>query len=165
METKFTPWRHAYITRGESAAESGCVFCAIGAAAPDHDAENLLLFRGERCFVVLNRFPYNTAHLMVVPFAHTADLPGLDEATANELFALTRRSVALLTTAYQPHGFNMGMNLGRTAGAGIAEHLHMHVVPRWQGDTNFMPVVGGTKLIPEDLATTYERLRPLFEER
>jgi ATP adenylyltransferase len=132
-------------------------------ATPDHDAENLLLLRGERCFVVMNLFPYNTAHLMVVPFAHTADLVGLDEATAAELFALTRRTVALLGEAYQPHGFNLGMNLGRTAGAGIAEHLHMHIVPRWQGDTNFMPVVGGTKLIPEDLPATYERLRPAFQ--
>jgi ATP adenylyltransferase len=163
VETKFTPWRLNYIKRDEGAAEGGCVFCAIGEATPDHDAENLLLLRGQRCFVVLNRFPYNAAHLMVLPFAHTADLVGLDEATAAELFTLTRRAVAVLSAEYQPHGFNMGMNLGRTAGAGIAEHLHMHIVPRWQGDTNFMPVVGGTKLIPEDLPATYERLRPVFE--
>jgi ATP adenylyltransferase len=163
VETKFTPWRLNYIKRDERPGDSGCVFCAIGAATANQDAENLLLLRGERCYVVLNRFPYNAAHLMVLPFAHTADLVGLDETTANELFTLTRRTVALLTEAYQPHGFNIGMNLGRTAGAGIAEHLHMHIVPRWQGDTNFMPVVGGTKLIPEDLGATYKRLRPLFQ--
>jgi ATP adenylyltransferase len=98
----------------------------------------------------------------VLPFAHTADLAGLDAAVAEELFELTRRSVSLLSAEYQPHGFNLGMNLGRTAGAGIAEHLHMHIVPRWNGDANFMPVVGGTKLIPEDLEGTYARLAPAF---
>jgi len=159
METKFTPWRMHYIKREEG---GGCVFCGMVAAPPADDATNLVLHRGERCFVVMNLFPYNTAHLMVVPNAHTADLPGLDAATAGELFGLTRRCVTLLTDEYAPHGFNIGMNLGRTAGAGIAEHLHMHVVPRWGGDTNFMPIVGGTKLIPEELPATYARLRPRF---
>lgn len=162
METKFTPWRLKYVKRGDGPPPGGCVFCAIGSAAADHDADNLVLFRGERCYIVLNRYPYNTAHLMVLPYAHLADLPALDSATAEELFELTRRSVALLGTAYQAHGFNLGMNLGRTAGAGIAEHLHMHVVPRWEGDANFMPVIGGTKLIPEDLDGTYARLLPAF---
>jgi ATP adenylyltransferase len=135
------------------------------AAAPrDHDAENLVLYRGEDCLVVINLYPYNTAHLMVVPYAHTADLPGLDKATADELFVLTQRCVRILGDVYQPHGFNLGMNLGSIAGAGIAEHLHMHIVPRWSGDTNFMPIVGGTKLIPEDLDTTFARLRPSFAE-
>ncbi len=122
-----------------------------------------MLYRGERCLVVLNLYPYNTAHVMVVPYAHTADLIGLDEATAGELFTLTRRCVSALGDVYQPHGFNIGMNLGSIAGAGIAEHMHMHIVPRWSGDTNFMPIVGGTKLIPEELCATYERLRPAFE--
>lgn len=164
METKFTPWRMKYIKRGDGPPEGGCVFCAMTAAPPEHDAENLLLHRGERCFVVMNLYPYNTAHLMVVPFVHTADLVGLDADTAAELFALTRRTVELLGAAYQPHGFNLGMNLGHTAGAGIAEHLHMHIVPRWNGDTNFMPVVAGTKLIPEDLDGTYQRLAPAFRQ-
>lgn len=163
METKFTPWRGVYIKRGDEPS-TGCVFCAMAEASPERDAELLVLARGQRCFVVMNRYPYNTAHLMVLPFAHTADLPGLDEATAAELFALTRRSLALLGDEYAPHGFNLGMNLGRVAGAGIAEHLHMHIVPRWSGDTNFMPIVGGTKLIPETLETTYARLRPRFAE-
>lgn len=159
METKFTPWRMHYIKRDGG---GGCVFCAMVAAPRAADAENLVLHRGERCFVVLNLFPYNTAHLMVVPDAHTADLPGLGAATAAELFDLTRRSVALLGDEYAPHGYNLGMNLGSVAGAGIAEHLHMHIVPRWSGDTNFMPIVGATKLIPEELPATYARLRPRF---
>jgi ATP adenylyltransferase len=99
-----------------------------------------------------------------VPYAHSADLPGLAVATATELFAITRSCVSILGAAYQPHGFNLGMNLGGVAGAGIAEHLHMHIVPRWSGDTNFMPIIGGTKLIPEDLDATYSRLLPSFAE-
>lgn len=162
METKFTPWRMRYIKRDEM-PPGVCVFCAMSSEdPPDHDPENLILHRGERCFVVLNLFPYNTAHTMVLPYEHTADLVGLDAATAHELFDLTRRCVALIGAEYQPQGFNTGMNLGRIAGAGIAEHLHMHIVPRWSGDTNFMPIVGQTKLIPEELEETYNRLRPRF---
>jgi ATP adenylyltransferase len=159
METKFTPWRMNYIKRDDG---GGCVFCAMAAGSPERDAERLVLQRGAHCFVVMNLYPYNTAHLMVVPYAHTADLPGLAPAVAAELFELTRRCTALLGSVYQPHGFNLGMNLGSSAGAGIAEHLHMHIVPRWSGDTNFMPIVGGTKLIPEELDVTYGRLRPHF---
>lgn len=164
MEIKYTPWRMHYIKRDEREPASGCVFCAMAEAPAEQDAEHLLLYRGARCFVVMNLYPYNTAHLMVLPYAHTADLPGLDDETAGELFALTRRCVRVLEEEYRPQGMNLGMNLGRTAGAGIAEHLHMHLVPRWNGDTNFMPIVGGTKLIPEELSATYTRLRPHFEE-
>ncbi|MBX0327849.1 HIT domain-containing protein [Oscillochloris sp. ZM17-4] len=162
METKFTPWRMTYIKREGAPGEGGCVFCAMGKGPQEHDADSLVLHRGETCLVVMNLYPYNTAHLMVLPYLHTADLPGLDAATAGELFTLTRRCVSILGDVYQPHGFNLGMNLGSIAGAGIAEHLHMHIVPRWSGDTNFMPIVGGTKLIPEDLDATYDRLRPAF---
>lgn len=162
MEIKYTPWRMRYISRGDTPPDGGCVFCTIAAAPPDHDDDNLLLLRGERCFVVMNLYPYNTAHLMVLPYEHTADLPALDADTAEELFELTRRCVTLLSAEYHPHGFNIGMNLGRTAGAGIAEHLHMHIVPRWSGDANFMPVVGGTRVLPEELGETYRRLRPAF---
>lgn len=162
METKFTPWRMTYIKRGDGPSEGGCVFCAMAAAPGERDAENLVLYRGASCLIVMNLYPYNTAHLMVVPYTHTADLPGLADETAGELFALTRRCVAVLGEVYQPHGYNLGMNLGAIAGAGIAEHLHMHIVPRWSGDTNFMPIVGGTKLIPESLDDTYARLRPAF---
>lgn len=162
MEVKFTPWRMHYIKREDRPSDGGCVFCAMVAEPAERDADNLVLYRGERCFVVMNLYPYNTAHLMVVPFVHTADLPGLDAPTALELFDLTRRCVTVLGDEYHPHGFNLGMNLGSIAGAGIAEHLHMHIVPRWSGDTNFMPIVGGMKLIPEELEATYCRLRPHF---
>jgi ATP adenylyltransferase len=161
MEIKYTPWRMRYIKRGD-VSDEGCVFCAIAAADSSHDAERLVLYRGQYCFVVMNLYPYNTAHLMVVPYSHIADLTALDQAVATELFGLTQRSVAILQTEYAPHGFNLGMNLGRVAGAGIADHLHMHIVPRWNGDTNFMPVIGDTKLIPESLDETYHRLRPHF---
>lgn len=163
METKFTPWRMQYIKHGGDRSNGGCIFCTIVTASPERDAENLVLYRGERCFVVMNLYPYNPGHLMVVTNAHTADLSGLDPATAVEFFTLTQRCVGILEEEYQPHGFNVGINLGRTAGAGVAEHLHLHIVPRWSGDANFMPVVGGTRLIPEDLSSTYRRLRPHFE--
>ncbi|PDV96896.1 HIT family protein [Candidatus Chloroploca asiatica] len=165
METKFTPWRMNYIKRDPALSEDDCVFCAIADAPPDHDPEHLILYRGRQCFIVLNLYPYNTAHTMVIPYLHTADLAGLDAATAQELFDLTRWCVTILQAEYQPHGFNLGMNLGRIAGAGIAEHLHMHIVPRWNGDTNFMPIVGTTKLIPEELNATYARLRPHFTDK
>jgi ATP adenylyltransferase len=161
MEIKFTPWRMAYIKSADAPASSGCVLCELGRS--NDDAAAHILYRGTTCYVLMNLYPYNTGHLMVTPYAHTADLPGLDAATAAELFELTRQSVALLGQALAPHGFNIGMNLGRTAGAGIDEHLHMHIVPRWNGDANFMPIVGGTKLIPEALEQTYAKLRPLFD--
>ena len=162
MELKFTPWRMNYIKRGEDPGDDGCVFCAIAAAPPERDAENLLLWRGAHCFVILNLYPYNTAHLMVVPYVHTADLPSLPAEIAAELFQSSQRCVGILQQEYRPHGFNMGMNMGSVAGAGIAEHLHMHIVPRWSGDANFMPIIGGTKLIPEELDQTFRRLQPYF---
>lgn len=162
MEIKFTPWRMHYLKRGDQAGTSGCVLCGLHEAEPATDAENLVLHRAQHCFVVMNLYPYNTAHLMVVPYLHTADLSGLDPAIAAELFTLTRQTVAILDREYQPHGHNLGMNLGRVAGAGIEAHLHMHIVPRWGGDTNFLPIIAGTKLIPEELAQTYARLRPHF---
>jgi ATP adenylyltransferase len=162
MELHATPWRMAYIQRDRSEDVAGCVLCHLHEADAQHDAENLVLLRGEHCYVVLNRYPYNTAHLMVVPYAHTSDLASLPEAVAAELFRLSRRCVALLGEEYHPHGCNLGMNLGESAGAGIAEHLHMHVVPRWSGDTNFYPLIGGIKALPEALDQTYARLRPLF---
>jgi ATP adenylyltransferase len=161
MEIKFTPWRNAYIKGADAAASSGCVLCEKGRSV--NATADLVLYRGVACYVLMNLYPYNTGHLMVAPYDHTADLPGLDAATAAELFELTRRAVALLGQALAPHGFNIGMNLGRSAGAGIDEHLHMHIVPRWNGDTNFMPIVGGTKLIPATPEQTYAELRPLFD--
>ncbi|MEM8530002.1 MAG: HIT domain-containing protein [Chloroflexota bacterium] len=162
MEVKFTPWRMAYIKRSDTEKDEGCVLCAKGQEEPSED--NLVLFRGHSCYVIMNLYPYNTGHLMVVPYEHTADLPGLASATAQELFDLTRTCIPILEKTMGPHGFNTGMNLGRTAGAGIDEHLHMHIVPRWNGDTNFMPLVGGTKLIPEALDQTYRKLKPHFDD-
>ena len=161
MEIKFTPWRMAYIKSADAPEDSGCVLCDKGRSSGE--AADLVLFRGATCYIIMNLYPYNTGHLMVTPYTHTGDLPGLDAATAGELFGLTRSSVEILSRALAPHGFNIGMNLGRTAGAGIDEHLHMHIVPRWNGDANFMPIVGGTKLIPEALDQTYAKLRPLFD--
>lgn len=162
IEVKFTPWRMSYITSDDVAAPKGCVLCRLHEADTTHDEENLVLYRGVQCYVVMNLYPYNNGHLMVVPYTHTADLPGLDSACASELFDLGRWCVELLGKVYHAHGFNLGMNLGRTAGAGIDEHLHMHIVPRWDGDTNFLPIIGGTKLVPMSLEHTYAHLYPLF---
>ncbi len=163
MEVKFTPWRMAYITNSDKPHPDGCVLCHLPQTDTDGEPKNLLLYRGCTCYVVMNLYPYNTGHLMVVPYIHTADLPELDATIAAELFTLTRQAVRILGAEYQAHGFNVGMNLGRTAGAGIDAHLHMHIVPRWNGDMNFMPIIGGTKLVPEALEKTYARLRPWFD--
>jgi ATP adenylyltransferase len=154
----------AYIKTTDTPSKEGCVLCNLHQADPANDQQNYVLYRGTTCYVVLNLYPYNTGHLMVVPYEHTADLAGLDTTCGQELFFLSQRSVAILTAAYGPHGFNMGMNLGRSAGAGIDQHLHMHILPRWNGDTNFMPLLGGTKLVPEALEDTYSRLISCFAQ-
>jgi ATP adenylyltransferase len=123
---------------------------------------NLIVFRGNAAFVLLNLYPYNNGHLLVAPYAHTGDLAALDSAVAEEMMRITQRSIDVLQRVYRPDGFNVGMNLGRPAGAGLPDHLHTHVVPRWNGDTNFMPVVGETKVLPESLEQTYDRLVPAF---
>ncbi|HEY1013196.1 MAG TPA: HIT domain-containing protein [Herpetosiphonaceae bacterium] len=160
MEIKWTPWRGDFV-KGSAPNPPGCVLCAKHEESDD--AANLVLYRGAQCYVLMNLYPYNPGHLMVVPYAHTADLPGLPAAASAEMMALGQRCVAVLQELMGPHGFNLGMNLGRTAGAGIDEHLHLHVVPRWNGDTNFMPLIGGVKLIPEAIDETYAALRPLFD--
>ena len=154
MEVKFTPWRMAYI--GGTKA-TGCVFCA--AAAGSDDEASQVVARGRHCFVMLNRFPYNNGHVMVLPYEHTADLVALPTEVAQELMDMTRSAVDALGRSMHPTGYNIGMNLGEVAGAGIADHLHMHVVPRWNGDTNFMSVVGDTRLIPQSLEETWRVLR------
>jgi ATP adenylyltransferase len=141
-----------------TAKAAGCVFCA----AFSGDDDSLVVFRGERCFVILNKFPYNNGHLMVVPNRHIATLGEAEHEELCEVMALARRSELAVREAYAPHGLNMGINLGKPAGAGILDHLHMHVVPRWNGDTNFMSVVGQTRVLPEDLTVTAERLKPIF---
>jgi ATP adenylyltransferase len=157
VERLWTPWRRAFI---EGAPATDCFLCP----GPDasSDSAQLIVARAARVFVILNRYPYNSGHLMVAPFAHTGDFSGLDAETAHELMRETQRSVGILQQAYRPDAFNVGMNLGRPAGAGVPDHLHVHVVPRWNGDTNFMPVLGDTKVLPETLDQTYERLEPLF---
>jgi ATP adenylyltransferase len=131
-------------------------------AAADRDEDWLIVFRGEHNFVVLNRFPYTSGHLMVVPYRHVSDLSGLDDAIAAELMALTRASERHIRSVYRPDGLNLGMNIGESAGAGIAGHIHMHVLPRWTGDANFMTTVGQTRVLPEDLNVTWHRLKEAF---
>ena len=157
MDRLWTPWRLAYITGASAATE--CVFCI---AAGSGEADALVVFRGTTCFVILNLFPYNNGHLLVVPNRHVATLAEATADELSELIALTRRAEMALAEAYQPHGMNMGINLGKPAGAGVPGHLHMHVVPRWNGDTNFMTIVGDTRVLPEELPVTADRLRPIF---
>lgn len=158
MDYLWTPWRYQYIVNAARAKR--CIFCH--ALAAKNDAKTLILFRGKKNFLILNRFPYTTGHVMVVPYAHLADLASADAATLNEMMELSRRVEIALAEVYHPEGFNLGINLGKCAGAGVADHLHMHILPRWTGDTNFMAVVGETRVQPEDLATTYSRLKPFF---
>lgn len=159
-EQLWAPWRLEYIESADKA--DGCIFCTFPTQDPEHDADNLLLYRGERAFIVLNRFPYSNGHLMVVPYQHTATFDTLSEDEMLEAMKLLRRGVNLLKAAFKPDAFNLGMNLGRVAGAGIADHLHWHIVPRWNGDTNFMPVLADVRVIPESLQRTYERLHGLL---
>jgi len=155
----WAPWRMEYIL---SEKTRGCIFCEKPKS--NDDRRNLILHRGKKGFVILNLFPYNNGHLMVVPFRHVATLEDLDEAERCELMHLMAKSLRVLKRAMSPHGFNVGANLGAVAGAGVADHVHFHVVPRWEGDTNFMPVVGHTKVIHEALERTWEKLVPLFAE-
>jgi ATP adenylyltransferase len=159
MERLWTPWRLAYVTEA-SQTPPACVFCDAFARI---DAEPLVVYRGRACFVILNKYPYNNGHLMVVPHRHIGRLAALDSAEAEEFMSLTRLAEMVLAEAYEPHGFNMGLNLGKPAGAGVLDHLHMHIVPRWAGDTNFMAVVGDTRVLPEALEATRRRLQPLFD--
>jgi ATP adenylyltransferase len=157
LEQLWSPWRLAYIT-GKASAE-GCVFCS---ALSDPSAEPLIVHRGRTCFVILNLFPYNNGHLMVIPNRHIASLGAATPDERTELIELTTVAEAALTEVYQPQGLNMGINLGKPAGAGILDHVHLHVVPRWNGDTNFMSVVGATRVLPEELPESAARLRPAF---
>ena len=146
--------------RGEEDVPEACIFCV----KPEmEDAEAHILHRGRCSYVILNRFPYNSGHLMIVPYAHASTMEALDVETLVELMTLTQLSLRVLREAYNPQGFNLGMNIGEAAGAGVAEHVHLHVVPRWAGDTNYMTITGMTRVIPEWMDETYERLRPLFE--
>jgi ATP adenylyltransferase len=155
-ERLWAPWRLQYI-KGEKPDE--CIFCAKPALDDD---SALIVHRGERCFVMLNAFPYTSGHVMAAPYEHTADLAGLDEATSVELMTLTQESIKAIRVTYRPEGFNVGANLGTVAGAGVADHVHIHVVPRWEGDTNFMSVIGEVRVLPESLEDTQRNLKEAF---
>ena len=161
MERLWSPWRLAYVTG--SASPTGCIFCDAVSEAPDPAREALVLVRGRLSFVILNLYPYNNGHLMVAPKRHIASLGAATADELSELMRFMRDAEAALTEAYRPEGINLGLNLGRPAGAGIADHMHIHAVPRWTGDTNFMSVVGNTRVLPEDIRDTAKRLRPIFE--
>jgi ATP adenylyltransferase len=158
-ERLWTPWRMAYIRQGTK-DDDACVLCEL--PAQGDDPANHVLGRGEHVFAMLNAFPYNPGHLMVSPFRHVGEYGELTPEELGELMAMTGTAIAAMQAESAPHGFNLGMNLGRVAGAGIADHLHLHLVPRWGGDTNFMPIVAQTKVLPELLDETYEKLAPHF---
>jgi ATP adenylyltransferase len=158
----WSPWRMAYVGAEKEGGFEGpaCVFCDL--PAQDDDERTYILLRGERAFVIMNLYPYNNGHLMIVPYAHVDTLRALDEAALAEMMTLTQRAQGVLEDRMRPQGFNIGVNQGRAAGAGIAEHVHMHIVPRWVGDTNFMPVLGDVRVMPQHLDETYALLAPGF---
>jgi ATP adenylyltransferase len=168
MDHLFTPWRYAYITG--SNAPGDCLFCSLLQPKKDQpknsqtkdDEEALIVHRAKYCFVVLNAFPYTSGHVMVVPYEHVDELAKLSQPAAGEIMALTQRLETILRELYRPNGINLGMNIGKAAGAGVAGHIHMHILPRWFGDVNFMTAVGETRVLPEDLETTYKKLRSKF---
>jgi ATP adenylyltransferase len=158
----WSPWRMAYIQAAkEQGEDGGCIFCDL--PAEGNDVRTMILARAELAFVIVNSYPYNPGHLMVAPFRHVGAFTSLEAAELADVDALVARSIRALEQEMEPHGYNLGMNLGRVAGAGIPDHVHWHLVPRWNGDTNFMPVVGETRVLPELLEETYARLRPRFE--
>ncbi|MDX1983349.1 MAG: HIT domain-containing protein [Bryobacteraceae bacterium] len=158
MDHLWSPWRYRYVSKADP--EPGCVFCL----KPEQrcDRENFILHRGSFCFLILNLYPYTSGHLMVVPYQHAATLEELSEEAARELMALTRAASRALHEVYRPKGLNIGMNIGECAGAGIAGHLHMHLLPRWPGDANFMTSIGETRILPEELEVTFERMKAAF---
>ena len=185
MDHLWTPWRYAYVTSADGATrpgvppalaawpgDIGCVFCnliasinyAIEKGTPADQAESAggLILRGRNCFICLNAYPYTSGHVMVMPYAHLDRLAKLDAATLHEMADLAQLTERALQRLYRPHGFNLGLNLGQAGGAGVAGHLHLHALPRWAGDTNFMTTIGETRVLPEDLATTWVRMREAF---
>ncbi|MFL6227144.1 MAG: HIT family protein [Pyrinomonadaceae bacterium] len=165
MDRLWSPWRYQYISAAgggeEKKDEDSCVFCPI-AADPAADEKNFVLHRARHNFVILNLYPYTSGHLMIVPFEHAADLDALPKETTDELMDLAKRAQRILRDTYRPEGLNFGINQGRAGGAGVAGHVHLHALPRWLGDTNFMTTVGETRVLPEDLSMTYKKLRGKF---
>ena len=162
MDVLFTPWRFQYLTSPKSETPAECIFCA--AAKSKKTRDTLTLFKDEDALVMMNRYPYTNGHLMVAPIAHEARLFDSTDASLRALIRLTAEAQRILSDVYQPHGFNVGMNFGTVAGAGVADHYHMHIVPRWSGDSNFMTVTAQTRLVPEELGATYDKLEPLFRK-
>jgi ATP adenylyltransferase len=159
-ERIWAPWRLEYVKDASKDSADECVFCAK--AGSDDDEAALIVHRGERCFVILNLYPYTNGHLMIAPFEHLASLTDLDAESTAEMMGLAQRAITLLGERYEPHGYNVGFNQGRVAGAGVEHHIHMHVVPRWGGDNNFMPVLADTRVMPQTLEQSYEALAGAF---
>jgi ATP adenylyltransferase len=159
-ERIWAPWRLEYVKNASKGSSDGCIFCVT----PDEgrDEASLIVHRGERCFVILNKYPYTNGHLMVAPFEHLASIQQLDRETLTELMALTQQAMSVLEAEYSPHGYNVGFNQGRVAGAGVEDHVHLHVVPRWGGDTNFMSTISDTRVMAQTLDQTYAALRGRF---
>lgn len=165
MDRLYTPWRSKYImSENKDNRVFDCVFCTMLSQAESEDYQNLILLRWPHTFLVLNRYPYNSGHLMVLPRAHKADLSELNSDVQAEIMHLVSHGVDVLKKVYKPAAFNIGINMGEIAGGSISQHLHVHIVPRWQGDTNFMPVIGETKTLPEELSVTYSRLREALDQ-
>ena len=162
MEILFTPWRYPYLTSPKSENAEGCIFCK--AAQSKRTRDTLTLYCSNQALVMLNRYPYTNGHLMVAPIAHEARLFDSTDASLRALIRLTAESQRILSDVYHPDGFNVGMNFGRVAGAGVADHYHLHVVPRWSGDSNFMTVTARTRVVPEDLDVTFDKLQPHFKK-
>lgn len=161
MDYLWTPWRYAYVTAAEKI--SGCVFCHLLQAGDDAKAR--IVYRGEHCFIILNTFPYTSGHVMIVPYAHLDELRKLPVPAAQEMMSLSQKMETVLRQIYSPDGINLGMNIGQAAGAGVAGHIHMHVLPRWVADSNFMTVVGETRVLPENLELTYQRIKGALDSQ
>ncbi len=159
MNKIFAPWRIEYIKMEKI---EGCIFCKL--PAMNEDEKNLILYRGKQAFVIMNNYPYNPGHVMVAPYRHVAEFENLKKEEVEEIYELISLMLRVLKNAMNPHGFNIGINIGRVAGAGIEDHIHVHIVPRWNGDTNFMPVVADTKVIPQCLEDTYQELKKEIEK-
>jgi ATP adenylyltransferase len=160
MDYLWSPWRYQYVSK--SGPTAGCLFCVKG--SEQRDTENYVVHRGQRNFVILNIYPYSTGHLMIAPYEHIASLEPVPEEALDEMMRLARLAEIHLRQVYRPQGFNIGMNLGESAGAGVPGHIHMHVLPRWVGDTNFMTTVGETRVLPESLEVTFEKVKRAFDQ-
>ncbi|WP_456370666.1 HIT family protein [Geoglobus sp.] len=159
MKRIFAPWRIRYIT---SPKHDGCIFCDF--PRENRDEERLIVHRGETCFVIMNNYPYNPGHVMISPYRHVGEIEKLEERELLEMMVLAQKTVEVIKRVMSPDGFNLGINLGKVAGAGIEDHIHLHIVPRWNGDTNFMPVIADVRVIPEAVEETYKKLKDGFEK-